>query len=135
MRVCGGMAPQKLNSDKTGSNTIAYCFSGRMLIYVTFSLFLFQKRGDCYEHANHRHRQPERRRWQDNDLCELGRRAGTDREESAADRRGPARQPDHQPGPPPAGQAALYPVRRNGPYPDGRTAAPRRGYPAPPGGR
>ena len=28
---------------------------------------------------------------------------------------GPARQPDHQPGPPPAGQAALYPVRRNGP--------------------
>ena len=42
MRVCGGMAPQKLNSDKTGSNTIAYCFSGRMLIYVTFSLFYFR---------------------------------------------------------------------------------------------
>ena len=29
----------------------------------------------------------------------------------------------------------LYPVRRDGPYPDGRAAAPRRGYPAPPGGR
>ena len=28
-----------------------------------------------------------------------------------------------------------HPQRRNGPYPDGRTAAPRRGYPAPPGGR
>ena len=27
------------------------------------------------------------------------------------------------------------PVRRDGPYPDGRAAAPRRGYPAPPGGR
>ena len=47
MRVCGGMAPQKLNTNKTSSNTIAYRFSGRMLIYVTFSLFLFQKRGDC----------------------------------------------------------------------------------------
>ena len=33
-----------------------------------------------------------------------------------------------------AGQAALYPVRRDGPYPDGRGAAPRRGYSAPPGG-
>ena len=47
MRVCGGMAPQKLNTNKTSSNTIAYRFSGRMLIYVTFSLFSFQKRGDC----------------------------------------------------------------------------------------
>ena len=39
MRVCGGMDPQKLNTNKTSSNTIAYRFSGRMLIYVTFSLF------------------------------------------------------------------------------------------------
>ncbi len=38
-------------------------------------------------------------------------------------------------GHPPAGQAALYPVRRDGPYPDGRAATPRRGYPAPPGRR
>ena len=28
-----------------------------------------------------------------------------------------------------------FTVRRNGPYPDGRAAAPRRGHPAPPGGR
>lgn len=134
MRVCGGMAPQKLNTNKTSSNTIAYRFSGRMLIYVTFSLFSFQKRGDCYEHTNYRHCQPERRRWQDNNLCQLGNRAGAGRKESPADRRRPARQPDHQPGQSPAGQAALYPVRRDGPYPDGRGAAPRRGYPAPPRG-
>ena len=38
-------------------------------------------------------------------------------------------------GHPLAGQAALYPVRRDGPYPDGRAATPRRGYPAPPGRR
>ena len=87
-----------------------------------------QKRGENSEHANHRYRQPERRRWQDNHLREPGDRAGAGREESAADRRGPAGQPDHQPGPPPAGQAALYPVRRNGPYPDGRAATPRRRY-------
>ena len=38
-------------------------------------------------------------------------------------------------GHPQPGQAALYSVRRDGPYPDGRADAPRRGHPAPPGRR
>ena len=32
-------------------------------------------------------------------------------------------------------QPDKLPFTLSGPYPDGRTAAPRRGYPAPPGGR
>ena len=36
------------------------------------------------EYANHCHCQPERRRWQDNDLCQLGNRAGAGRKESPA---------------------------------------------------
>ena len=37
-------------------------------------------------------------------------------------------------GNPPAGQAALHPVGRDGPHPHGRAAASRRGHPAPPEG-
>ena len=36
-----------------------------------------------HEHTNHRHRKPERRRWQNNNLCELGNRSGTSRKEIA----------------------------------------------------
>ena len=93
-------------------------------------------RGEVNEHANHRHCQPERvlcasgtcsaptgagaeKRWQDNDLRQLGNRAGASRKESPADRRRPARQPDDQLGQSPAGQVALYAVGRYGAYPDG----------------
>lgn len=72
---------------------------------------------------------------QNDHLREPGNWAGAGRKKSAADRRRPARQPDHQPGPSPAGQDALYPVRCDGPYPGGQAAAPRRGHPTPPGGR
>ena len=37
----------------------------------------------------------------------------------------PPGQPDHQPGQPAAGQAALHPLGSNGPHPDGRAAPPR----------
>ena len=59
------------------------------------------------------------KRWQDNDLCQLGNRAGAGRKESPADRRRPARQPDDQLRQSPAGQVALYAVGRYGAYPDG----------------
>ena len=59
------------------------------------------------------------KRWQNNNLCELGNRSGTGRKESPADRRGPARQPDDQLGQSPAGQVALYAVGRYGAYLDG----------------
>ena len=36
------------------------------------------------------------KRWQNNNLCELGNRSGTGRKESASDRRGPTRKPDNQ---------------------------------------
>ena len=36
------------------------------------------------------------KRWQNNNLCELGNRSGTGRKESAFDRRGPTRKPDNQ---------------------------------------
>ena len=51
--------------------------------------------GIYIEHANYRHRQPERRRWQDNHLREPGDWAGAGRKESAADRRGPAGLANH----------------------------------------
>ena len=38
---------------------------------------------------------PEGRRWQNDNLCELGNRSGTGRKESASDRRRPAREPDN----------------------------------------
>ena len=36
------------------------------------------------------------KRWQNNNLCELGNRSGTGRKESTFDRRGPTRKPDNQ---------------------------------------
>lgn len=36
------------------------------------------------------------KRWQNNNLCELGNRSGTGRKESAFNRRGPTRKPDNQ---------------------------------------
>ena len=59
------------------------------------------------------------KRWQDNDLCQLGNRAGAGRKESASDRRGPARKPDNQLRQFATGQAAIYAVGRYGAYPDG----------------
>ena len=44
----------------------------------------------------------------------LGNRSGAGRKESPADRRGPARKPDNQPGKSATGQAALYAVGCNG---------------------
>lgn len=87
------------------------------------------------EPTNHCRRQPEGRRRQNDHLRELGHRAGPGREEGAAGGRRSPGQPYHQPGQPAAGQAALYPVRRDGPHPDGRAYQTRRGHPAPPGGR
>ena len=56
---------------------------------MEWRLFLFPEatatiRNEVNEHANHCHCQPERRRWQDNDLCQLGNRAGAGRKESPA---------------------------------------------------
>ncbi len=36
------------------------------------------------------------KRWQNNNLCELGNRSGTGRKESAFNRRGPTSKPDNQ---------------------------------------
>jgi len=83
-----------------------------------------------HEHTNHRHRQPERRRWQNNNLCELGNRSGTGRKESASDRRGPTRKPDNQLGKSATGQAAIYTVGCNGQNSDGSAYTPRRRYSA-----
>ena len=49
----------------------------------------------------------------------LGNRFGAGRKESPADRRGPTREPDNQPGQSATGQVALYAVGRYGAYPDG----------------
>ena len=90
----------------------------------------FVEGGGLFEHANHRHRQPERRRWQNNNLCELGNRSGTGRKESASDRRGPARKPDNQLGKSATRQAAIYTVGCNGQNSDGSAYTPRRRYSA-----
>ena len=58
--------------------------------------------GEVNEHANHCHCQPEGRRWQNHHLCQSWNWFGAGWKESPADRRRPARQPDHQPGQSPA---------------------------------
>lgn len=90
----------------------------------------FVEGGGLFEHANHRHRQPERRRWQNNNLCELGNRSGTGRKESTSDRRGPARKPDNQLGKSATRQAAIYTIGCNGQNSDGSAYTPRRRYSA-----
>ena len=58
--------------------------SKRLFSSLFFGIgIFFVEGGGLFEHANHRHRQPERRRWQNNNLCELGNRSGTGRKESA----------------------------------------------------
>ena len=107
--------------------------SKRLFSSLFFEIgIFFVEGGGLFEHTNHRHRQPERRCGQDNDLRELRCGTGTGRKESAADRRRPTRKSDNQLGQSPAGQAALYAVGRYGAYLDGRATSSRRGYPAPP---
>ena len=66
----------------------------------------------------------------------LGIGAGAGRKESAADRRGPARQPDHQPGATPSRTSCSFTLSdAMGRILMDEPLRPRRGYPAPPGGR
>ena len=59
--------------------------SKRLFSSLFFGIrIFFVEGGGLFEHTDHRHCQPERRRWQDNDLCQLGNRAGAGRKESPA---------------------------------------------------
>ena len=114
-----GQTPQGWNGSifnmiENLSNSIMVPLAGVILAIVmtvdpvSYTHLDVYKRQGLFEHANHRHRQPERRRWQNNNLCELGNRSGTGRKESASDRRGPTRKSDNKLGKSATGQAAIY---------------------------